>query len=254
MTDMASSSASVTYPMPPASNKRDQGAIGADLIITYYSDLAQCEILPTGSRYTTSGSFKAGTFLPFIQPAFIHDLYPRLLSTRTRKEDDWEGKWFSIVARLLPNKLTFHGVRLDGWEGEETEVVQVALALPPHVSFAGPVDLDTFHIKDGVWPEPLLKTSLFVRLGSYLQPENNRPPHKGVHICHVIVVFLVEQQPWKSLPEWMRTTASPFPRGSWIVCSGRLLGVLDRNEEGAKLSRAAQKQEVHGRKKETAAV
>lgn len=98
-----------------------------------------------------------------------------------------------------------------------------------HVSFAGPVDLDTFRIKEGVWPEPLVKTSVFVRLGSYLQPENNRPPHKGVHICHVLVIFPVEQQPWKSLLEWMRTTGSPFPRGSWIVCSGRLLGVLDRD-------------------------
>jgi hypothetical protein len=136
--------------MPPLSNKRDQGTIGADLIVTYHSDLAQCEILPVGSRYTTSGSFKAGTFLPFIQPPFIHDLYPRLLSTRDEEksglplvlsmfnaeartatlEEDWEGKWFSIVARLFPNKLTFHGVRLDGWETEETQSVQVALALP----------------------------------------------------------------------------------------------------------------------------
>jgi hypothetical protein len=62
-----------------------------------------------------------------------------------------------------------------------------------------------------------------------LQPENDRPPHKGVHVCHVLVVFPVEKQPWKSLLEWMRTAASPFPRGSWIVCSGRLLGVLNRN-------------------------
>jgi hypothetical protein len=136
--------------MPPVPNKRDQGTIGADLIVTYHSDPAQCEILPVGSRYTTSGNFKAGTFLPFIQPAFIHDLYPHLLSTRGEEssglavvlsmfnaetktaslEEDWEGKRFSIVARLLPNNLTFHGVRLDGWEGEETESVQVALALP----------------------------------------------------------------------------------------------------------------------------
>jgi hypothetical protein len=136
--------------MPPLSNKRDQGTIGADLIVTYRSDLAQCEILPVGLRYTTSGNFKAGTFLPFIQPAFIHDLYPRLLSARDDEssglalvlsmfnpeattatlEEDWEGKWFSIVARLLPNKLTFRGVRLDGWEGEETGSVKVALALP----------------------------------------------------------------------------------------------------------------------------
>jgi hypothetical protein len=202
--------------MPPLSNKRDQGTIGADLIVTYYSDLAQCEILPTGSRYTNAGNFKAGTFLPFFQPGFIQDLYPRLLSTTDEEssglplvlsmfnaeartatlKEDWEGKWFSIVARLLPNKLTFHGVRLDGWEGDETESVQVALALPrdggltpyvpspctelpsmltfssviprqlggsdesapwptssAHVSFAGPVDLDTFHIKDSVWPK-----------------------------------------------------------------------------------------------------
>lgn len=26
----------------------------------------------------------------------------------TTLEEDWEGKWFTIVARLFPNKLTFH--------------------------------------------------------------------------------------------------------------------------------------------------
>lgn len=45
-------------------------------------------------------------------------------------EEDWEGKWFTIVARLFPNKLTFSGVTLEGWETEETPSVQVALALP----------------------------------------------------------------------------------------------------------------------------
>ncbi len=77
--------------------------------------------------------------------------------------------------------------------------------------------------------EPLTKTSVFVRLGSYFQPENDRAPHRGVHVCHVLVIFSVEQQPWRSLAGWMRTAANPFPRGSWIVCSGRLLGVMDRN-------------------------
>jgi hypothetical protein len=61
-----------------------------------------------------------------------------------------------------------------------------------------------------------------------LQPENDRPPRKGVHICHVLVLFPVDQQPWKALAGWMRTAANPFPKGSWIVCSGRILGVLDR--------------------------
>lgn len=49
-----------------------------------------------------------------------------------------------------------------------------------HVSFAGPIDLDTFRIKYEVWPETLINASVFVRFGSYLQPENDRPPHKGV--------------------------------------------------------------------------
>ncbi|KAI3571502.1 hypothetical protein IWW34DRAFT_897973 [Fusarium oxysporum f. sp. albedinis] len=217
---MTTSSASVICPIPPLPNKRGQGAIGADLIITYHSDLAQCEILPAGSRYTNAGNFKAGTFLPFIQPAFILDLYP-----------------------------------LDGWETEETESVQVALALPrdggltpivprlldgsdesapwpnssAHISLAGPVDLDTFHIKEDVWPEPLSKTSVFIKLGSYLVPENDRPPHKGVHVCHVLLLFPVEQQPWHSLLGWMRQAVNPFPKGSWIVCSGRVLGVLNRD-------------------------
>ncbi|KAH6995446.1 hypothetical protein BKA56DRAFT_694517 [Ilyonectria sp. MPI-CAGE-AT-0026] len=234
----SSASASVVYPIPPLPNKRVHGAIGADLIITYHSDLAQCEILPAGARYTNAGNFKAGTFLPFIQPPFILDLYPHLLSP---EDDEISG---------LPLLLSI----LDGWETEETQSVQVALALPrdggltpivprllggsdesapwpsssAHVSLAGPVDLDTFHIKEDVWPELLSKTSVFIKLGSYLVPENDRPPHKGVHVCHVLLLFPVEQQPWSSLLGWMRQAVNPFPKGSWIVCSGRVLGVLNR--------------------------
>ena len=147
---MSASSVAIVYPVPPLPNKRAQGTVGADLIVTYHSDLAQCEILPSGSRYTNAGNFKAGTFLPFNPPAFILDLYPHLLSTEDGEnsgiplllsmfnaavrtatlEDDWEGNWFTIVARLCPNKLTFHGVSMDGWDTEETQSVQVALALP----------------------------------------------------------------------------------------------------------------------------
>ncbi|KAG7436218.1 hypothetical protein Forpi1262_v002018 [Fusarium oxysporum f. sp. raphani] len=257
---MTTSSASVICPIPPLPNKRGQGAIGADLIITYHSDLAQCEILPAGSRYTNAGNFKAGTFLPFIQPAFILDLYPRLLSpedgeisglplllsmfnagARTATlEEDWEGKWFTIVARIFPNKLTFHGVALAlPRDGGLTPIVPRLLdgsdeSAPwpnssAHISLAGPVDLDTFHIKEDVWPEPLSKTSVFIKLGSYLVLENDRPPHKGVHVCHVLLLFPVEQQPWHSLLGWMRQAVNPFPKGSWIVCSGRVLGVLNRD-------------------------
>jgi hypothetical protein len=165
-TAMASTSSTI-YPIPPLPSKRGQGPIGADLIVTYHSDLAQCEILPAGSRYTNAGNFKAGTFLPFNQPPFIHDLYPHLLSTKddessglplllsmfnagtrtTTLEEDWEGKWFTIVARLYPNKLTFRGVSFNGWDTGEGESVQVALALPrdggltPYVPLAYHVSL-----------------------------------------------------------------------------------------------------------------
>ncbi|KAK8859547.1 hypothetical protein PGQ11_010281 [Apiospora arundinis] len=67
-------------PAPPLPSKRGQGAIGSDLVITYHSDLAQCEILPAGSRYTNAGNLTAGTFLAFNPPPFIDDLYPQLLS------------------------------------------------------------------------------------------------------------------------------------------------------------------------------
>ena len=60
-----------------------------------------------------------------------------------------------------------------------------------HVSFAGPVDLDTFRIKEDAWSETLTKTSVFVKVGTYLLPENDRPPHKGVHVCHVLLLFPV---------------------------------------------------------------
>ena len=62
-----------------------------------------------------------------------------------------------------------------------------------YVSFAGPVDLDTYHINEDAWPEHRVKTSVFVKLGSYLAPEDNRPPHKGIHTCHVLVLFPLDQ-------------------------------------------------------------
>ncbi|KAK3368481.1 hypothetical protein B0H63DRAFT_455256 [Podospora didyma] len=37
------------------------------------------------------------------------------------------------------------------------------------------------HIKEDVWPEALNKTAVFIKLGSYLLPESDRPPHRGVH-------------------------------------------------------------------------
>jgi hypothetical protein len=80
--------------MPPLPNKRAQGIIGTDFIVTYHSDLAQCEILPPGSRYTNAGNFKAGTFLPFNQPDFVLNLYPRLISTE-------DGEYSGIPLLLL---------------------------------------------------------------------------------------------------------------------------------------------------------
>ncbi|KAH7125041.1 hypothetical protein B0J13DRAFT_566131 [Dactylonectria estremocensis] len=218
----SSSSTSVVYPMPPLPNKRGQGAIGADLIVTYHSDLAQ--------------ELKAGTFIPFIQPAFILDLYPRLLSPEDSEISGLPLLLSMFNAGVRTATLEEDGRGNDGWETEDSQSVQVALALPrdggltpivprllggsdesapwpnssAHVSLAGPVDLDTFHIKEDVWPEPLSKTSVFIKLGSYLVPENDHPPHKGVHICHVLLLFPVEQQPWRSL------------------LGGRVLGVLNR--------------------------
>ena len=128
----------------------------------------------------------------------------------------WSRTWLLTLPSVIPRQLG---------GPDETALWPTTSA---HVSFAGPVDLDTFHIKDRIWPGPLIKTSVFVKLGSYLQPENDRPPRKGIHICHVLVLFPVDQQPWKSLAGWMRTAANPFPKGSWVACSGRVLGVLDR--------------------------
>ncbi|KAK8106681.1 hypothetical protein PG999_010040 [Apiospora kogelbergensis] len=276
---MASLPPPAISPAPPLLSKRGQGAIGSDLVVTYHSDIAQCEILPTGSRYTNAGNFKAGTFLSFNPPPFIDDLYPQLFSiddderpglplllstfnadVRTATlEEDWEGRWFTITARVCPNQLSFQGVSLDGWDLEDgagPKTVRVALALPrdggllpivprllhgssegaawptspAHASFAGPVDHDTFRLREDIWSEALVKSSAFVKLGTYLLPENDRPPHKGVHVCHVLVLFPVDRQPWSSQLAWMRQSSNPFPRGSWIACTGgRVLGVLNRN-------------------------
>ncbi|KAH7124717.1 hypothetical protein EDB81DRAFT_860922 [Dactylonectria macrodidyma] len=167
---------------------------------------------------------KVNEMIVRIEPAFILDLYLRLLSpedgetsglplllsifnagARTATlEEDWEGKWFTIVARLFPNKLTLYSVALAlPRDGGLTPIIPRLLnssdksapwpSSPAYISFADLVNLDTFHIKEDVWPEPLSKTSVFIKLGSYLVLENDRPPHKGVHICYVLLLFPVEQ-------------------------------------------------------------
>jgi hypothetical protein len=66
---------------------------------------------------------------------------------------------------------------------------------PRHRLYQEREDLDTFRIKDDDWPEALTKIAVFIKLGSYLLPESDRPPHKGVHVCHVLLLFPLEQQP-----------------------------------------------------------
>ncbi|KAK8093146.1 uncharacterized protein PG998_014547 [Apiospora kogelbergensis] len=266
-------------PVPPFPSKRGQGAIGSDLVVTYHSDLAQCEILPAGSRYTSAGNLKAGTFLAFNPPPLSTICTHNCLASTTtsapacrscsrastpmcgrrRWRNTGRGRWFTITARVCPNQLSFQSVSLDGWDLEDgagPKTVRVALALPrdganrsivprllhgriegaawptspAHASFAGSVDHDTFRLREDIWTEALTKSSAFVKLGAYLLPENDRPPHKGVHVCHVLVLFPVDRQPWSSQLAWMRQSSNPFPRGSWIACTGgRVLGVLNRN-------------------------
>ncbi|KAK3316462.1 hypothetical protein B0H66DRAFT_561366 [Apodospora peruviana] len=51
------------------------------LPLRYHSDLAQCEILPPGSRYTNAWNFRVEIFVPFSQPdlflIFINTLVPK---------------------------------------------------------------------------------------------------------------------------------------------------------------------------------
>lgn len=58
-------------------------------------------------------------------------------------------------------------------------------------------------------------------------PEDDRPPHNSVHVCYVLLFFPIEPQPWSSLLGWARQAVHPLPKGSWIECSGRVLGVLN---------------------------
>ncbi|KAH8755390.1 hypothetical protein F5883DRAFT_430760, partial [Diaporthe sp. PMI_573] len=136
-------------PVPPLPTKRGQGLVGGDLIVSYYSNLGQCKILPSSTCYTNAGNFKAGAFLTFNPSIFVSEFYPHLLSTDGEEkaslllllsmfsagarpatlEEDWEGKWFTMISRICPNKLTFQGVRLDCWQ-DNSHAVQVALALP----------------------------------------------------------------------------------------------------------------------------
>ena len=98
------STTSIIYPIPPVPNKRGQGMVGSDLIVTYHSDLAQCEILAKGSRYLNSGNFKAGSFLSFHQPSFLADLYPHLLSTE-------DGEDLGLPVLLSMSSLVGNGPR-----------------------------------------------------------------------------------------------------------------------------------------------
>ncbi len=90
------STASLKSTQSSIPNKRGQGLVGSDLVVTYHSDLAQCEILAPGSRYINSGNFKAGSFLLFHQPPFIQDLYPDLLST-----EDGENSGLPILLSMF---------------------------------------------------------------------------------------------------------------------------------------------------------
>ena len=150
---MASLPPAIISPLHPLPSKRGQGAIGSDLVVTYHSDMAQCEILPTGSRYTNAGNFKGGTFLSFNSPSFIDHLYPQLFSTEDDErsglplllstfngdvrtstlEEDWEGKWFAVTARICPNKLAFDGVDLVSCDLDNdgpAHTIRISLALP----------------------------------------------------------------------------------------------------------------------------
>lgn len=90
------------------------------------------------------------------------------------------------------------------------------------------MDHEIFQLRGDVWSEPLRRTSAFVKLGSYIVPEEDRAPHKGIHVCHVLVVFPINRQPWSAALSWMKNSPSPFPSGSWISCTGRVVGVLNR--------------------------
>ena len=147
---MASSSALGTSALRLLPNKRDQGIVGSDFIITYHSDLVNCAIVAQGNRYTNGGSFRAGTLLAFNPPPSLLEHYPGLLSTiedeaaglplilsmfnleakYTTLAEDWEGKWYTIVARVCPNKLSFGSISLDGWEKDQNQAIDVGLALP----------------------------------------------------------------------------------------------------------------------------
>ncbi|EAQ88793.1 hypothetical protein CHGG_05412 [Chaetomium globosum CBS 148.51] len=149
-----------------------------------------------------------------------------------------------------------NGVRFSGWETDESQSAQVALALPrddgltpviprqlggpdqtapwpstsAHVSFAGPVDLDTFHIKQGVWLKAAGQDFGVRQTRVLLQSENDRPPREGIHICHVLVLFFVDQQPWKSLGRVDANRRECLSQGIVDrVTVVRLLGVLNRD-------------------------
>ncbi|KAL2193413.1 hypothetical protein P885DRAFT_72220 [Corynascus similis CBS 632.67] len=103
--------------------------------------------------------------------------------------------------------LASRGVRTNGWDTDESQSVQIGLLggpddtalwpnTSPHVPFAG----------SGIWSGLLTKASVF----------NECPTHKGVHICHALVLFSIDRQPWNMLPT---------NNASKIISSGSVHGV-----------------------------
>ncbi|KAH8645341.1 hypothetical protein BX600DRAFT_391485, partial [Xylariales sp. PMI_506] len=251
---------SVILPPPPVANRRTDGLVGLDLQVTFHTDLFGCESLMTGNRYITLGNFRAGVWLAFSQPLWWGDVYPNLLSEQGKEREglaliltmfkmgqgsvqqDWENQWFTVTAPISPNVLNWPGMgqEMDDLDDAMLSPLQssrAALIVPrddglwpasaPKVSFAGPLEFDAFELLDSVNPPTLKKTSVFVKLGTYLAPENNLGPGKGIHVYYVLIVFPVDQNPWKGLAGWMAKSTNPFSKNQTIVGTGRVMGVLN---------------------------
>jgi hypothetical protein len=127
-------------PALPLLTKR-VGNIGSDLVISFITDLYQCETLSTEKRLISSGSFSAGAYLCFNTPFYIFEVYPTLLSQKRSDKEGmplvltmfkqiqardvgvhWEGEWFSVNARVHPYRLPL------GDEGSEEN--KISLGLP----------------------------------------------------------------------------------------------------------------------------
>lgn len=66
-------------------------------------------------------------------------------------------------------------------------------------------------------------------MGLYIEPPSHRPPFKGTHTFHILLIFPDTEQPWANQARSMVNKPERYTRGTLVSGFGRVMGVLNRN-------------------------